>query len=236
MTETSTGSMRITRCFADGRKVAGNIQIRHAVIAGWTGRSIAAVEAHIHELELLGVARPRSVPVYYRVASNQLTTASELQFLGTGSTGEVEVVVYRLEDGFWVGVGSDHTDRDVEAKLNVAASKQICSKPVSSELWKLEEIAEHWDELRLRSYATVASGRRLYQSGTVAAMRRPLDLIAEYEARGTAFPVGGCMFCGTFTVEGGHEPATDFEIEMEDPVTNRKIVHRYAIQVLPVEQ
>ena len=40
--------------------------IKNLVVAGWTGRNVAALEAHIKELEAIGVKRPKSVPIFYR--------------------------------------------------------------------------------------------------------------------------------------------------------------------------
>src|ERR1700722_16922709 len=85
------------------------------VIAGWTGRDAAAVEHHIAELQAIGVARPRTVPCFYRCGANLLTTAKHLDFTGPDSSGEVEFVLLSLSEGLFVGVGSDHTDRKVEA-------------------------------------------------------------------------------------------------------------------------
>ena len=42
--------------------------IKSLVIAGWTGRNVAALEAHIKELEAIGVKRPKSVPIFYRTS------------------------------------------------------------------------------------------------------------------------------------------------------------------------
>ena len=42
--------------------------IGQLVIAGWTGRNVEALEKHIRELETLGVKRPKSTPIFYRVA------------------------------------------------------------------------------------------------------------------------------------------------------------------------
>ena len=47
--------------------------IRSLVVAGWTGRNVAALEAHIKELEAIGVKRPKTVPIFYRVARALLT-------------------------------------------------------------------------------------------------------------------------------------------------------------------
>ena len=95
------------------------------VIAGWTGRNAAALEAHIKELEALGVKRPKTVPIFYRNAASLLTTAPEIECVGGQSSGEVEFVLYSLDDGLWLGVGSDHTDRKAET-IGVSLSKQLC--------------------------------------------------------------------------------------------------------------
>ena len=87
------------------------VAIRNLVVAGWTGRNTEALEAHIKELEAVGVKRPKSVPIFYRNAVSLLTTAPEIQVVGDQSSGEVEFVLYSLADGLWIGVGSDHTDR-----------------------------------------------------------------------------------------------------------------------------
>ena len=48
------------------------IAVRQAIIAGWTGRDREALERHIEELEAIGVKRPASTPIYYRVAASRL--------------------------------------------------------------------------------------------------------------------------------------------------------------------
>jgi hypothetical protein len=45
------------------------VAIDDAIMAGWTGRDPAAVEKHIREFEALGVKRPASTPIFYRVAA-----------------------------------------------------------------------------------------------------------------------------------------------------------------------
>ena len=50
------------------------LAIDQAVIAGWTGRDPVARDKHIAELEAIGIARPASTPIYYRVSARRLTT------------------------------------------------------------------------------------------------------------------------------------------------------------------
>ena len=204
------------------------------VIAGWTGRDAAAVEAHIAELERLGVKRPKTAPIFYRVAASLLTTAPAIEVAGPDSSGEVEPVVLSLAGGLWVGVGSDHTDRKAEA-VGITLAKQLCAKPVSAGLWPYDEVADHWDALILRAHATIAGRRRLYQEGPVAALRPPAELIAKYLKSNGILPPGTAMFCGTLAVHGSIAPADRFEIELEDPVRGRRLAHGYDIRPLPVE-
>ena len=203
------------------------------VIAGWTGRDAAAVEKHIRELEEIGVKRPSRTPIFYRVAASLLTTADAIQVAGTDSSGEVEFVLWSLADGVWVGVGSDHTDRKVEA-VDVTVSKQMCAKVVGPEVWRYDDVAPHWDRLVLRSWLHVAGKRALYQEGSVAGMRHPEELVRLYTGK-AALPAGTAMFGGTLAVHGGVRAGERFEIELEDPVLGRKLAHAYRIEPLPVE-
>ena len=84
---------------------------RRLVIAGWTGRDSAAIAHHIEELEAIGVPRPSSVPLYYRVGSALLTQSPVVEALGAQSSGEAEPTLFFAAGEWWLTVGSDHTDR-----------------------------------------------------------------------------------------------------------------------------
>lgn len=208
--------------------------INSLVIAGWTGRNVSDVEIHIAELQAMGIARPKSVPIFYRTSSSLLTTARSIQTIGDKSSGEVEFVLYSLAGRLWLGVGSDHTDRKAET-INVTLSKQMCAKPVGPQLWAYDDVRLHWDKLRLRSFIPSENGeRRLYQEGSVTNMRPPEELIRLY-AGSDRLPDGMAMFCGTFAALGGVSYSTSFQIELEDVVLNRKLTHGYDIVRLPDE-
>lgn len=203
--------------------------IQTAIVAGWTGRDPVAVEEHIAELEALGVTRPSRAPIFYRVSASRLTTAPEIESTAS-SSGEVEAVLLRDGGRLWVGVGSDHTDRELEA-YSVAASKQLCEKPIAGELWPYEDVASHWDELVLRSWITTDGAEVVYQEGTLDALIAPDELLAHAEPPMTD---GTLMFCGTVPAQGGIRPAALFRYGLEDPVLGRKIAGRYEMRVLPL--
>lgn len=200
-------------------------------LAGWAGRDAAAVEAHIRELEVLGLTRPSHTPVFYRVASSLLTTTDDIEVVGGETSGEVEFVLVMLDDGLWVGLGSDHTDRGLE-RMSVALSKQLCAKVMAPVLWRYEEVAPHWDRLVLRSWAHRSGERHRYQDATVAAILPPERLIALYEPS-AALETGAALFSGTVATVEAIAPADLFEMELDDPVLNRRLQHRYRIMTLP---
>ncbi len=210
----------------------GDVEIKQAVIAGWTGRDKAAVEKHIKELEAVGVKRPATTPIFYRVSASRITTATEIEATGTASSGEVEFVLLQANGRLWVGVGSDHTDREVEA-YGVTVSKQMCDKPIATAFWPFDDAAGHWDKLMLRSYIQEKGGRVLYQEGAVSGMIAPLDLIRLHTGT-DSLPENTIMFCGTFAAKGGIRASERFDYEIEDPVLGRKIASGYSIKSLPV--
>jgi hypothetical protein len=207
--------------------------LNNLVIAGWTGRNVAALEAHIRELEAIGVKRPKTVPIFYRVACSLMTTALFIEVMADKSSGEVEFVLFADDDGLWVGLGSDHTDRKAET-VGVTLSKQLCAKPVGATLWRYDEVKPHWDKLVLRSYVPDGGKRRLYQEGPVTNMRSPEELIRLYTG-GDRLAPGTAMFCGTFAVHGEISYSGTFDMELEDPVLGRKLTHGYKIVSLPDE-
>lgn len=227
-----TRSLSFTAVTREGRRTLA-APIDELVIAGWTGRDAAAVEAHIAELERLGVKRPRTTPIFYRVAAALLTTAGAIEVAGPDTSGEVEPVVLSLDGRLWVGVGSDHTDRKLEA-TGVTWSKQLCAKPAAPLLWPMDEVADHWDALVLRSEAVIGGVRQLYQAGAVAALRPPAELIRRFAGAAGLAP-GYAMFCGTLGVEGGIRPAERFALTLTDPVLGRAISHEYTVKCLPIE-
>ena len=217
---------------ARGTKTLLTPAIDRAVIAGWTGRDPVARDKHIAELEAIGIARPATTPIYYRVSARRLTTADSIEVSGGDSSGEVEFVLIGWQGRMFVGLGSDHTDRKVES-YSVTVSKQMCDKVMAPVLWEFEDVAGHWDRLILRSFAWSGGTRVLYQEGTLDSMLPVAELVQRGFGDGK-LPDGCALFGGTFAAKGGIRPASRFEYELEDPVLGRSIRHAYDVIELPV--
>ena len=206
--------------------------IDELVIAGWTGRDVAALEHHIEELKAIGVQPPSKVPLYYRVAASLLTQAQSIQVVGDDTSGEAEPVLVGTADRLWVTVGADHTDRKLET-YGVAQSKQVCAKVIGRSAWRFEDVEPHWDELILRSFIEEGGKKVPYQEGLLAKIRPPRDLIAGWRGD-RRLPAGVAMFCGTMPAIGAIRSSSRFDMELDDPVLGRKISHSYIVQALPI--
>ncbi len=210
-----------------------DVNVDKLVLAGWTARDEAAQEHHLAELEALGVPRPPSTPAFYPVSIDRLTFADAIQVSGVQSSGEVEFVMVRHEGRLLIGLGSDQTDRKLETH-SITLSKQLCDKVLAETVWDFEEVAAHWDRLRLRAWAQFDGGETLYQDAELAVMLTPGDIVASYPGGESDLPDGTMMFSGTIPALGGVRPASRFSMELSDPVLGRSIAHAYAIEELPV--
>jgi hypothetical protein len=148
------------------------------IVAGYTGRNLAAVQHHIDELAAIGVPPPPRVPMIYRYPLSLLTGGGDLRMPSHTTSGEVEPVLIRQAGAWYLGVGSDHTDRGLERE-SVERSKGVCPKPVAAEVIALEgdllagALDNTWDGVQIRSWVDGV----LYQSAGLEALRYPSDLL-----------------------------------------------------------
>ncbi|SMX22850.1 DUF2848 domain-containing protein [Boseongicola aestuarii] len=204
-----------------------DFECRQVVVAGWTGRDTHAVQHHIEELAAIGVAPPSKVPLFYRVSNSLLTAERNIEVLGTASSGEAEPLVIRHDGKLWLGLASDHTDRQLET-ISVAASKQICGKPCATSLWEFASLEGRLDAIIIKSWIRENGDWVLYQDGTIGQIKPLRDLIAAADLQN-----GSAMLCGTFAALGGVRAAEDFRATMTDPETGAEITLEYTARALP---
>ncbi len=147
------------------------------VLAGYTGRDRAVVQRHIDELRAQGIPAPERVPAAYPGLPQLIQIDGTLPGGEGWSSGEVEFVLLTTERGVYVGVGSDHTDRELERTAMVPA-KQAFPKILGRRVWPLTQLSRDWDSLVLRSWITHEGTRSLYQEGSIAMIMTPDDLLA----------------------------------------------------------
>ena len=182
------------------------------VVIGYAGRDRAAVEHHIDELAALGVPRPASIPLFMVFPPGLITQTPTITVAGSQSSGEAEIVVVVDGDETFVTVGSDHTDRALEA-VDIVASKGVCPKPVAASGWTVNAVGDRWGDLRLCSRI---DGGVVYQDGSAAANLPPLELVVAIPWAGRP-PRCFVAFTGTVPVIGDIRPSSSFHAELTGP-------------------
>lgn len=182
------------------------------VVIGYAGRDRAAVQHHIDELAALGVPRPASIPLHMVFPPWLLSQTPSITVAGSQTSGEAEIVVVVDGDEAFVTVGSDHTDRALEA-ADIVASKGVCPKPVARSGWSAAEVGTCWEDLVLRSRI---DGDVPYQDGSAATNLHPMELVAAIPWAGRP-PDCFAAFTGTVPVIGGIRPSTGFRAELDGP-------------------
>jgi len=169
-----------------------------AIIAGYTARDQHAVQAHIDELAEIGVEPPPQVPMFYEVDAALLTTDPVIEVDGARTSGEVEPVLVRAGGRTYLGVGSDHTDRELETR-GVAESKAAAPKPLSELVLEIDPDGRWWDDVHAQCHVD----DQLYQEGQLATLLTPRQLLDELADRGSPLTGDAVMFCGTFPLLTG---------------------------------
>jgi hypothetical protein len=209
-----------------------DIAVDRLVVAGWVGKDREALQKHIDELAELGIEPPSRTPTYMNLSPATLTTEARIEVVGDSSSGEVECVIITGRDGQrFLGVGSDHTDREFE-KYGIPASKQMCAKPIANEAWLFSDVMAHLDALILRSWMIKDGQKFLYQEGPLSLNRDLNELVQNIPDDCISTGESYCLFCGTFAAIGGLKYGERFEFELYDPVLDRRINHGYDIEVL----
>lgn len=204
-----------------------DFKVKRVLNGGWAARNQADLKKHIDELAELGVAGPKEIPTFYPLLADKLCLDNQLEVMGTGNSGEVEFVILYTPQGLLVGLGSDHTDRDLE-KFSIPKAKLSYPNIMSPNVWRYEDIVDHWDELEMRS-SIGHNGDVLYQNGTLADLMRPEELMTKAEALIKGDPVGTVLYSGCLSMLGEIAFSEDFHMELVDKVRNRTISHSYHI-------
>jgi hypothetical protein len=180
---------------------------------------------HIEELRKLGVKPPDTVPSFYRLSPDLLTTADSVVVKGKRTSGEVECVALLSKGRTYITVGSDHTDRE-EEKADIARSKELCPKIISKEVWGYRDIRDHWESIMLRSWVEERGNLIPYQEGPLSSLMPFEDIMAASELASDC----SAIMLGTIPLKTeGTLYSTVFSMEIEDPVLKRRIRKLYRI-------
>lgn len=197
------------------------------IVAGYTGRDAAAVAEHIAELAAIGVPPPATVPSFYDLDPGLLTTDPVIEVDGASTSGEVEPVLIRHAGRYYLGVGSDHTDRDLE-RSDIGGSKAACPKPLCPGVIALPggPAEPDWDAVGVESRVDDV----LYQRGSLAALRTPADLLSRLAGALGDITTDLVVFAGTLPLLNGRFiPGARWQLSLTAS-PEKRLSHSYEVK------
>jgi hypothetical protein len=209
-------------------------QYSRMVNAGYVGKNQDEVRRHIEELAEKGIPGPSTVPTLYPVVCHALNVGNApVEVYGEKTSGEVEyVLLVKGEGEIYVGLGSDHTDRHLE-ETDIPRAKQICPNLMSRTVWPLSEVFDHWDDLLMRSRATLNGEEILYQEGRLGLLLNPEELLAFIKTKITGQLSDLVVFSGTMgMVTGEFVFGETFSTELIDETLDRRLAMAYDVRPL----
>lgn len=206
------------------------VTLYHIANCGFTGRNEDEVQKHIEELEEENISTPDEVPVIYPKPSHLITTEKSIDVVSKTTSGEVEFVLLSDGEETYIGIGSDHTDRELEQD-DIVLSKSVCPNIISQSIWRLSDVADHWDQLELRSWT--GHDRKVYQETTLDAILSPTSLTNLIREQTSVRPEDTAIFSGSVGTETDELVYSNvFAAELRDPVLDRALKLEYTINEL----
>lgn len=217
------------------KKLSGeeNLKLKYdeLYIIGYAGRNMEKTMEHIKELEeQLGVPAPKKIPTIFECSHELLTQEKSIKFVGNMTSGEVEYIIVVADDKIYIGLGSDHTDRELES-ISVPKAKQVCPKPIGTEIWDYDDLKDHWEQIKLISYQTINGKEELYQNGSLADILSVEKIISELKERAGSIE-NTVIYSGTVPLLNGFKYGENFRCVMVDDVLNRTLTLNYNINVI----
>ena len=217
----------------DGDRLPSGFAVNHACLFGWAGRNREEVKKHALELAEHGIRGPKNMPEHFIISPCMMTHEPVITCVGDGTCGEIEFFFFQKNGEIYVGVGSEHTDRSLEA-VDMIKSKAICEKVMSRELWRYEDVKDHWDKIQLTAWQTVDGREAVYQDSPLEALLTLEAIKAEAEKLYPSLE-DVVVWSGTIPTVGGLVYGSQFRGRMKDPVLGRQMDFSYEIKVVPAD-
>jgi hypothetical protein len=188
-------------------------------------------------------------PSICRTSRYLLTQEEEIEVQGPHTSGEVEFVLIIDKNEILVSVGSDHNDRSLGSLWSGALGKvydsvkckQMAPAIVAKEAWRYDDLKEHWEELRLKSFITILGKKIPYQDFTLECLLNPNYYFNHLgiKKEDGLFLFGGSqpalqsvpsnIYSFQTSINGLIFPQ-DFNFEIKDQKNKGKISHSYTVK------
>lgn len=209
----------------DGSQRRLEFEPRRVLNAAYAGRTAEDVRRHMADVHGAEAADAETFPYLAPVTAHNLVSDVSIQETSAYMIGEVEYVLVAHDGEIFVGVGSDHCDIALE-EHDFTHSKNVAPNLVGRCLWPLDDVLEHFDELRLACRVRRNGAWLLTQDAPAATLRHPLFWL-DHPALRDVWADGTVLFSGTINHVDGMVQGDAYDVMIEDPVMGRSLRHSY---------
>lgn len=225
------------------------VEVAQLFNAGYAGREQAEVAEHVAELGRMGVPAPNVTPALYPIAPYLAMQGNSVPAQHGHTSGEAEWALVIGDDPAdpLLTVACDHTDRDLELH-GVAWSKNAAPDVLGDRAWRLADVADRIDTLRLRAWVchvdtadpsqttdeqAAYGAEELIQDAALSALLSPAYWLDDLSRRGW-LSSGTVLLSGTVTMTPGVDPYADhWRVELYDPAIEDALSLAYAVKRMP---
>lgn len=223
---------------ADGTSSSVSFEIARIANLGMAGRDYPddeEVQQQLNAMNEAGVETPEELPFVTPKPRHLMTTSDSIQVNSAETAGEPEFVLLPTEKHLYVGVGNDHKAYDL-AQRAMHTANSTCPSVVSNQVWVFDEISDHWDDVRLRSWIELDGSLESYHQASMEAFMRP-EKIRSRVAESISQPVTNTAIWSGTIGSDGVDPFPEivsgcsYIVQLYDPVVDRRLTTSYDVQI-----
>jgi len=170
--------------------------------------NVSTPDVLIDQVSIVKGEQTAAVPI------DRITTNVKIQVIGSDTVPDASIVLVGAGAGTLLSIASNHGNH------NEPINRLSCAKPLSRQAWRLSDIADHVAELVVRTFIINEAGNELIQEGMIG------DFFGTVT---TDIPLGNAQFLTGLNLDMKNH-ASNFKVEIEDPVLSRKLVFQYWVQ------
>ena len=157
-----------------------------------------------------------------RITNDRLTTSPEIQVLGDNTIAQAAILLIAAGAGMLIGIASNHKYIDQE-------DPQLFSKPISRQVWRFQNVADHWKFLSIQSSCETGE---IFQNGNLAEFAPIDDIITLIASNQSSLEKGTAILCVGLPLLKSGRPSSSYNLKLSDQEKDQVLELNY--QVRPI--
>ena len=155
-----------------------------------------------------------------RITNDRLTTAPEIQVLGDDTIAQAAILLIAAGAGLLIGIASNH-------KSIYQENPQLFSKPISRQVWRFQQVADHWENLLLK--LTGEEGE-IIEIGKLAEFAPIDEIITLIASNQSSLDKGTAVLCVGLPILKSSKPSSSYILKLFDQKKDQMLELDYQVR------